>query len=133
MNNTIFEKIATGEIPSHEIYQDSDFFAFLDIKPESPGHTLLIPKICYETIEEIPDELLMRLIVLVKKISTVLKKSLGANGIKIVVNNGKSAGQEIPHLHFHVIPYYDNKVMKKKSRNYEEETEEIMKKIRENI
>ena len=76
MNETIFTKIVKGEIPCTKIYEDDDFFAFLDIQPNNIGHTLLIPKESYERHKDIPDDLLSRLMVVAKKISIAVMLSL---------------------------------------------------------
>jgi histidine triad (HIT) family protein len=103
---TIFTKIIKGEIPCAKIYEDEHVFAFLDINPINPGHTLVIPKNPYENIFEIPDEVLEKMIVIAKQIAIKQKEVLNADGINIGMNNGKDAGQEVFHAHIHVIPRY---------------------------
>jgi len=104
----LFCKIVKGEIPSEEVYSDSDFLAFLDINPRNPGHTLVIPKRHYNTILEMPDNELADLIRIVKKIAIAVKKGTSADGISIGQSNDRAAGQVIPHVHFHVIPRFLN-------------------------
>ena len=106
-NNCIFCKIARKEIPSEIVYEDKDFLAFLDIRPATKkgGHTLVIPKKHYELITEIPDRELSALIAAVKKISGVLMKI--GEGVNILQNNKKVAGQFVNHAHFHLIPRYE--------------------------
>jgi len=105
---TIFEKIISGEIPCTKIYEDSDIFAFLDINPANYGHTLVIPKKPYKNIYELPDEIIEQLFKVVRKIAISIKKSIGAEGINIVMNNESPAGQIVFHAHVHVIPRYQN-------------------------
>ena len=103
---TVFEKIIAGEIPCHKIYEDDDTFAFLDINPDSRGHALVMPKIPYENIHGLPTEMAKKLIISVQKVANAVKKVTGASGIKIVMNNGALAGQEIFHAHIHIIPKF---------------------------
>jgi len=100
----IFCKIINKDIPCHEIYEDDKTLAFLDIKPINPGHALVIPKTHYANFEEITPEDLQAVILTVKKIGALLKEKLGALGYNVMESNDPIAGQEIPHLHFHIIP-----------------------------
>lgn len=105
---SIFSKIIKGEIPSVKIYEDENTYAFLDIRPNNPGHTLVIPKNPSTNIYEISDKDLKDLFNTVKKISIAIKKGVGATGINIAMNNDKDAGQEVFHSHIHVIPRFPN-------------------------
>ncbi len=100
----IFCKIINQEIPAYRVYEDEQVLAFLDIKPVNPGHTLVIPKKHYQNLEEIPEEELKYLITVVKKVAYLLKTKLGLAAYNLSVNNGRAAGQEVEHLHFHLIP-----------------------------
>ena len=100
----VFCKIITGEIPSYKIYEDDQVFAFLDIKPVHHGHTLVISKKHVANLEEISETDLQAVILTVKKIGQMLKNKLGVLGYNVSLNNDPVAGQEIPHLHFHIIP-----------------------------
>ncbi len=108
MEDCIFCKIVNGEIPCHKIYEDNKTLAFLDISPASPrgGHTLVLPKKHYELIENIPDSELADLMKSVKKVSKALLKY--SEGLNIIQNNKKIAGQYIPHIHFHLVPRQQN-------------------------
>jgi len=103
----IFCKIANKEIPSKVIYEDENTLAFLDINPRSKGHTLVIPKEHYETFDEIPEDVATNLIKTIKKVVDILK-SLNPDGYNILNNNKPIAGQEVPHVHFHIIPRYND-------------------------
>lgn len=103
---TIFKKIITGEIPCYKIWEDKKFLCFLDINPKSKGHVLVIPKEEYQDITDIPDELLQELVIKVKKTAILLIDTLQADGCNIVQNTKAAAGQDIPHIHFHIIPRY---------------------------
>jgi len=100
----IFCKIINNELPSYKVYEDDKTLAFLDIKPTSLGHILVVSKIHYANLEEIAEEDLSALILTVKKLGAKLKNKLGVSGYNIIVNNDPVSGQEIPHIHFHLIP-----------------------------
>lgn len=102
----IFCKIVKKEIPSSVIYEDSSVYSFLDISPVSKGHSLVIPKDHYETLFDIPDNVLAQMAFAVKKLSMAIKKAVGAEGIGISMNNHPAAGQVVPHAHIHIIPRY---------------------------
>lgn len=105
---SIFEKIVNRKIPATIVYEDDDTLAFLDIGPIIKGHTLVIPKTCYDPITETPDEVLAKLMSVAKRIAAAQIQSLGADGVNIMQNNGAAAGQEVPHIHIHVIPRFKN-------------------------
>ena len=104
----IFCKIIAKEIPSSIIYEDEKVIAFLDISQTTRGHTLVVPKEHFANIYSVDEETLSHLIKVVQKLSVKLKTKLDANGINILNNNELSAGQTIEHLHFHIIPRYDD-------------------------
>lgn len=102
----IFCKIIAGEIPTTKVYEDEQTFAFLDIHPNSKGHTLVIPKKHTRNILDIEDAECANLFVKAKKIAVVIKEVLGADGINVSMNNEKAAGQLVFHAHVHIIPRY---------------------------
>lgn len=104
----IFCKIAKGELESVNVYEDNDVLAFLDINPLTKGHCLVIPKMHYENIFDIDEEMLKKTAVVSKNLSEKISKNLRANGIRISQSNGKIAGQEVLHFHIHVIPRYED-------------------------
>ena len=106
--STLFTKIILNEIPSVKIYEDELCIAILDIAPVNKGHTLVIVKNEYKTMLECPDNVLSHLITTTKCIAEKMKKKLNFDGFNIMINNGASSGQEVPHLHIHIIPRYDN-------------------------
>jgi histidine triad (HIT) family protein len=109
----IFCKIVSKEAPSSVVYEDSDVIAFMDIKPVSEGHTLIIPKKHYDDIFDIPEEQIAIAHKITKRIALAVKKVTKADGISIVQQNGKAAGQEIFHLHIHIIPRFEGVKMPK--------------------
>lgn len=105
-DDCIFCRIVAGDIPATKVYEDDDTLAFMDIGPIVKGHILVIPKQHYDPIDDTPDDVLARIIKVVKRISMAQKKALGAEGCNVIQNNGACAGQLVEHLHFHVIPRY---------------------------
>ena len=103
-DDCIFCKIANGLIPSKKIYEDKATFAFLDIGPVSDGHTLVIPKEHFEKLHECSGEVLSELIRCVSVVADAVVCATGAEGYNVLCNNGKSAGQLVGHVHFHIIP-----------------------------
>jgi histidine triad (HIT) family protein len=122
--------IHTGEIPVTKLYEDEASYAFLDINPDSRGHTLLVPKKHSRNIFDIDEKSLTSLTSPLIKISKAIKKGLGAPGIKIVINNEPTAGQIMFHFHIHIIPYYQKTIERKLGSYKEGEIEEVAKKIR---
>ncbi len=103
-NNCIFCAIAAGEIPSFKVYEDDLVLAYLDINPFALGHTLVIPKAHTTGLLDTPPETLKEIIVRVQKVAARIKAALPCDGFNILQNNGASAGQTVPHVHFHIVP-----------------------------
>jgi len=110
MTDCIFCKIIKGEMPCYKVYEDEDFLVFLDIMPVNKGHTLVISKQHYETIIDTPDELLEKMINIMKKVTKALKQD--CDGVNIAQNNFKASGQLVPHIHFHIIPRFESDGLK---------------------
>jgi histidine triad (HIT) family protein len=102
----VFCRIAQKQVPASIVYEDEKSLAFLDIRPLNEGHTLVIPKAHYETVFDIPQELIMYLHGITKQVAIAVKKATKADGISIMQQNGEAAGQEVFHLHIHVVPRY---------------------------
>ena len=136
MEDCIFCKIIKGEIPSSKVYEDDDVYAFLDITPVNPGHTLVIPKTHGKDIFEVDDEMLGNLIVAVKKISKGVIKAVETDGFNLHLNTGPVSGQVVDHFHFHIIPRFENDgKMLWKGKEYESEVKknEITERIRKEL
>jgi histidine triad (HIT) family protein len=108
MSDCIFCKIVNKEIPATQVYEDETVLAFMDIGPIVKGHVLVIPKTHYDPVTETPDEIIAQVHLVAKKIAQAQMNALGADGVNIMQNNGAAAGQEVPHLHVHVIPRFNN-------------------------
>lgn len=102
----IFCKIAAGDIPSYTLYEDDTIKAFLDVFPVTKGHTVVIPKkhIADFGVLESDDADFLKLL---PQLINGVKRMTGADGVNVWQNNGKAAGQEIPHLHFHIVPRFE--------------------------
>jgi histidine triad (HIT) family protein len=102
--NNVFAKILRGELPAHKVYEDDKAFAFLDIMPRAPGHTLVIPKAPVRTILDIQPDDLAHLIKVTQKIARAATTVFAADGITIQQFNEAAGGQLVFHLHIHVMP-----------------------------
>jgi histidine triad (HIT) family protein len=102
--NNVFAKILRGELPAHKVYEDDGAFAFLDIMPRAPGHTLVVPKAPARTILDIAPDDLAHLIKTTQKIARSAMTVFAADGLTIQQFNEPAGGQVVFHLHIHVIP-----------------------------
>jgi histidine triad (HIT) family protein len=103
-NNNIFAKILRGELPAHKVFEDDKVFAFLDIMPRAPGHTLVIPKSPVRTILDIAPDDLTYLIKATQTIARAAVQVFAADGLTVQQFNEPAGGQVVFHLHVHVIP-----------------------------
>jgi len=104
--NCIFCKIIAGEIPANKVFEDDKFIAFLDIKPNNLGHTLLVPKNHHKNIFDLPNDLLEKLGKHIQIVAGAVLKGTEASGVNVGMNNGETAGQIIWHAHIHLIPRF---------------------------
>lgn len=102
--NCIFCKIVRGEMPASKVFEDDHCVAFMDAFPIRSGHTLLIPKVHSVNLIDVDADVLGHLAGKLPPLVNAVKKATGADGVLVVAANGKGAGQEVPHLHFHAIP-----------------------------
>ncbi len=125
----IFCKIIKGEIPAYKVYEDDFVVAFLDIYPATKGHTLVVPKKHVERLKELNEEELKKFWSGVKKVIEKIEKL--SEDYNIIINQGSKAGQEVPHLHVHLIPRYGNEKLYCEIRHKltEEEAKEVLEKI----
>jgi histidine triad (HIT) family protein len=103
MSDCLFCKIARGEIPCRKVYEDDEVLAFHDINPVAPVHFMLVPKLHLATLADAGDAhaaLLGKMLLLAPKLA---KEQGLSNGFRTVINTGKGGGQEVFHLHIHVI------------------------------
>lgn len=124
---TIFSKIIAGEIPSHKIAENNEFFAFLDISPVAEGHTLVVPKKEVDYLFDLDDDLLGRMMVFSKKVARAIEKAIPCKRVGITV-----IGLEVPHAHIHLVPirkesdiYFGNPKLKKSPEELAQTAEKI--------
>lgn len=103
-----FCKIINKEIQSSIVYEDDIAIAFMDIQPVNEGHTLVVPKKHYETLEDCDEETAKHLMAVTKKLNTSVSKAVKCEGVLNLIANGEAAGQEIFHLHIHIVPRFKN-------------------------
>lgn len=126
---SIFSRIVAGEIPSHKVAEDDDFFAFLDINPVAIGHTLVVPKKEIDYIFDIEDSLLSRMMIFAKRVARAQETVIPCKRVGLAV-----MGLEVPHAHIHLIPIQKESDMYfggKKKEISQEQLAEIALKIRE--
>jgi histidine triad (HIT) family protein len=128
--SSIFKKIIDGEIPCYKVTEDENFLAFLDVNPNSKGHTLCIPKQEIDKLFEIEDDLYLGLMAFSKKVAIALEKTIPCKRVGMAV-----IGLEVPHAHVHLIPLNEMSEMtfKHKVNMTKEEFEVLAKKIQQNL
>ncbi|ARN57676.1 HIT family protein [Sedimentisphaera salicampi] len=104
----VFCKIIAGQIPCSKVYEDDNVLAFMDINPLAEYHTLVIPKEHFEFLWDCPAELSAAIGSALPKISRAVQKASGSDGCNVLNNNASAAGQAVPHIHFHIIPRFEN-------------------------
>lgn len=108
MANTIFQKIIDGSIPAHKVYEDDEVLAFLDVGPLSRGHTLVIPKEPAETLDALSEASAAAIGRVLPRLCRAVMQATGAKAYNVLQNNGALAHQAVMHVHFHIIPKYDD-------------------------
>ena len=108
MAETIFARILRGDIPCHKVYEDEKVLAFLDVFPLSAGHVLVIPKEAAATLDQLSDESAAALGRVLPRLSRAVLKATGATAYNVLQNNGTAAHQAVFHVHFHIIPRFED-------------------------
>lgn len=136
----IFCQIIEGDIPSRTVYEDSDVLAFLDVNPLQRGHTLVVPKQHAASIRDMEDEDSIAVFRAVHDLVEPVTGAVDAPAFNLGLNDGGSAGQEVPHVHFHIVPRFRgdggrpiHAVMPSPPDIGDEELDEIMEAIRGNV
>jgi histidine triad (HIT) family protein len=132
----VFCRIIRGDAPALRVYEDDRVLAFLDINPCSPGHTLIIPKAHVGRLENLSEEDASALFKALHKLTGKIQEAVGAPATTIGINNGPESGQEVPHLHIHVIPRFRGDrggIVQSVARGYRRPSSEEMGKIAERI
>ncbi|TIL38168.1 HIT family protein [Mesorhizobium sp.] len=118
-SNNIFAKILRGEIPSHRVYEDDAVVALMDVMPQGPGHTLVVPKAPSRNLLDADPATFRPLFAVVQKVAVAVKKAFGADGVTILQFNEPASGQTVYHLHVHVIPRFEGIPLKPHSGQME--------------
>lgn len=105
--DNIFAKILRGEIPSHRVYEDEAVIAFMDVMPQGPGHTLVVPKAPSRNLLDADPSTFGPLFTVVQNVAQAVKRAFGADGVTILQFNEPASGQTVYHLHVHVIPRFE--------------------------
>ncbi len=132
LSGCIFCQIVQGTIPCYKVYEDDHVMAFFDINPVNEYHTLVITKIHYENIFDISEPTLQEVMHVIKKLTTLYHDKLGIHNIQLIQSSGKEAQQEVPHIHFHIIPRknWDNQDIHQISHpELREKFEELLQKL----
>jgi histidine triad (HIT) family protein len=103
----VFARILRGELPSHRVHEDDHVVAFLDVMPQSGGHTLIVPKAASRTLLDADPATLSHVLPVVQRIARAAKMAFSADGISVMQFNEAAGGQSVFHLHFHVIPRFE--------------------------
>jgi histidine triad (HIT) family protein len=136
MDDCVFCKMVEGEIPLAKVYEDEAVLAFLDIRPISDGHTLVIPKQHCTRVHECDPEILGQLALRLGKVARAVITAMECDGYNVLCNNGSAAGQVVEHLHFHIIPRNTGDAVFNRWPAYkysEGRLDELAEKIRENL
>ncbi len=104
---TIFERIVDREIPAKIVHETDSVLAFLDANPLAPGHTLVVPKEPYGRLRETPPELSTEIFEAVRTLVPAIEDAIDADATTVGINDGPVAGQEVPHLHVHIVPRFE--------------------------
>ncbi len=119
-NDNIFAKILRDEIPSERVYEDDICVAFMDVMPQAPGHTLVVPKSASRNLLDAAPDTLSAVMPTVQKIANAVKNAFAAEGVTIMQFNEAAGGQTVFHLHIHVIPRHDGIPLKRHSDGMED-------------
>jgi len=134
-SDCIFCKIIKGKIPCNKVYEDDKVLAFLDIAPNAKGHTLVVPKTHTENLLDTPTKTLSAILFVAKKLGRPVMNASGCTGFNFTQNNFKSAGQDVFHIHFHIIPRVEGDNLKNwPHTSYDDgEAKEMAAKISQNL
>src|SRR5271155_2800634 len=107
MSGCVFCKIVNGDAPSSKVYEDKNFLAFMDLNPVNKGHVLIIPKKHSELMSTTDAQLLQKFMVIAERVGSAIRKSgVKCDGINLFLADGEAAGQEVFHIHLHLIPRF---------------------------
>ena len=119
-NDNIFAKILRDEIPAVKVYEDEHTLAFMDVMPQSPGHTLVIPKRPAENLFDLDLDAGAAVLATLQKVAIAVKSAMQADGIMINQFNGPAAGQTVFHYHMHIVPRFADVPLRRHSNAMED-------------
>jgi histidine triad (HIT) family protein len=118
-DSNVFAKILRGEIPSHKVYEDAGTLVFMDVMPQAPGHTLVVPKAPSRNLLDADPAVLAKVMPVVQRTAQAVKAAFAADGVTVVQFNEPASGQTVFHLHFHVIPRHEGMPLQPHGREME--------------
>lgn len=107
-DDCIFCQIVSGDVPGDVVYESESTLAFLDVNPLAPGHTLVIPKAHHERLNDVPEDAAADLFAALHRVVPAVEAAVDAPATTVAFNNGEAAGQEVPHVHGHVVPRFED-------------------------
>jgi len=119
-DQNIFAKILRGEMPAFSVYETEDCLAFLDVMPQSDGHTLVLPKTPAETLFDLDERMAANLINSVQYVARGVRDAFSPDGITLMQFNGAAAGQTVFHIHMHIVPCYESQPLRRHGRGMAE-------------
>lgn len=111
-DGNVFAKIIRGELPAAKVFEDERVLVIMDVMPQGPGHTLVIPKAASRNLLDIDEDELKNAIVAVQRVTRAVKAAFDAPGVFVMQFNEPAAGQTVFHTHFHVIPRFEDMPLK---------------------
>ena len=119
--DNVFAKILRGEIPAHKVLEDDDVVVFMDVMPQGPGHTLVVPKAASRNLLDAEPAVLAKLLPTVQRVARAVKEAFAADGVSIFQYNEPAGGQSVFHLHIHVVPRFEGVALKPHSGKMEDQ------------
>jgi len=119
--DNVFAKILRGEIPAHKVLEDDDVIVLMDVMPQGPGHTLVVPKTASRNLLDADPAVLATLLPVVQRVARAAKAAFAADGISVFQYNEAAGGQSVFHLHIHVVPRFEGVPLKPHSGKMEDQ------------
>lgn len=119
--DNIFAKILLGDIPCHKVFEDENAIVFMDVMPQSAGHTLIVPKAESRNLLDADPSVLAKIAPLLRRVAVAAKQAFEADGVSVMQFNEAAGGQTVYHLHFHVIPRYEGVPLQAHGRGMEDQ------------
>lgn len=120
-NDNVFAKILRGEIPCNKVFENDDVLVFMDVMPQAPGHTLIVPKAASRNLLDADPAVLAKLLPVVQQVARAVKQAFFADGVSVFQYNEAAGGQSVFHLHIHVVPRHDGVPLERHSGAMEDQ------------